>query len=81
MLESIALSVRGPTLEPTSQSITEKVKYLKWPYIHNIGIQMKRKELTTTFDFKLKKPFDLHGLYKNISKLSRLSNQVDYFYI
>ena len=32
---------------------------------------MKQKELNKTFydDFKLKKPFDLRGLYKNISAL------------
>ena len=38
---------------------------------HNIGIQMKRKELTKTFndDLKVKNLFCLHGLgpYKNIS--------------
>ena len=33
---------------------------------------MKRKKLAKTFmiyNFKLKKPFDLHGLYKHISAL------------
>ena len=25
------------------------LKYLYWPYTHNIGIQMKRKKLTKTF--------------------------------
>ena len=43
-------------------------------YTLNIGIRMKRKELTNTFydDFKLKKPFGLHGFYKNISASKEL---------
>ena len=40
-------------------------------YTPNIGIQMKRRELTKTFLMILnwKKPFGLHSLYKNISAL------------
>ena len=35
---------------------------------HNIGIQMKQKELTKTFvRFQNEKPFCLHVFYKNIS--------------
>ena len=38
---------------------------------HNIGIQIKLKELTKTFMMisKWNKPFDLYGLYSNISAL------------
>ena len=33
-----------------------------------MGIQMKLNELTKIYDdFKFKKPFGLHGLYKRIS--------------
>ena len=37
----------------------------------NIGIQIKREELTKTFMmiYNWKKPFGLHGLFKNISAL------------
>ena len=38
-------------------------------YTHNIGIQMKRKELTKTLMMISNwiKPFGLHGLYKKFS--------------
>ena len=40
-------------------------------YPYNIGIQMKRKELTKSFMMiqNWKKPFGLHGLNRNISAL------------
>ena len=41
------------------------------PYINNIGIQIKRKELTKTclWEFQIEQHFGFHGLYKNILAL------------
>ena len=49
----------------------KELKKSYWPWTHNIGIQMKREELTKICMTILnnKKPFDLHGLYNNISAL------------
>ena len=52
-------------------SRAEIIKILLMPVVHNIGILMKRKELTKTFMIisNRKNPFALHGVYTDISAL------------
>ena len=50
----------------------KEVKYLQWPMTHSIGIQMKQKKLTKTFNMLIsnwKETLGLSGLYNGISAL------------
>ena len=60
-----------------SKAVWNKILYYSGRRPHNIGVQLKKKELTKTFRMisNLKKTFWFHGLYENISALEGLISE------